>query len=165
MVLNWKWSPFMKAFRGNSIVCAAIIGKQIEVVRELLQRFTYTVSIYTDELDKRTYNKKKKMNKELFGIFGKNFNANNMLHLTYLYDVPEVRLILRYNGYLEHEHDEVYNRMNFKGQLPAKLRHQLKEVVSDTSGSDSSSENEDDVNLSRNIGSPQKQERLLSVAP
>jgi len=55
-----------------------------------------------------------------------------MLHHAYLYDFPEVRAILRANGYMFGK-SPFANRMNRRGQMPEKLRHESKAEDSNVS--------------------------------
>ena len=49
MVLQRKWSPFIKSFRNRSIISGAIWGEQSETVRMLLGEFEYS-KIETEQL-------------------------------------------------------------------------------------------------------------------
>ena len=88
MVLLLKWSPFIKSFQKQSILTAAIRGKQTELIRKLAN-FLFvadstkknTVKIFEDWV--------------VENWFGKDSDDNNPLHYAYLSDMPDIRQILR----------------------------------------------------------------------
>jgi len=48
MILQRKWSPFIKAFRNRSIVSGAILGGNIETIRYLLTKYKYESAGHVD---------------------------------------------------------------------------------------------------------------------
>ena len=88
MILLLKWSPFIKSFQKQSVLTAAIRGKQVEVVRKM-SNFIFvadsnkknTVKIFEDWVVENWY--------------GKDLDDNNPLHYAYLSDMPDIRQILR----------------------------------------------------------------------
>ena len=41
MIVNRKWSPFIKAYRNRSIVSGAIWGSRIETIRMMLGNYKF----------------------------------------------------------------------------------------------------------------------------
>lgn len=88
MILLLRWSPFIKSFQKQSILTAAIRGKQTELIRKLAN-FLFvadstkknTVKIFEDWV--------------VENWFGKDSDDNNPLHYAYLSDMPDIRQILR----------------------------------------------------------------------
>jgi hypothetical protein len=99
MVESRRWSPFIKSYKNRSIVSGAIWGSQVDVVRMLLGDYTYEnikAESFTD-FAKSLYNK--------------DLEDNNCLHYSYMIDLPEVRQILRDNGFFNGRSQ----RMNRRG--------------------------------------------------
>mmetsp|Transcript_7234 Transcript_7234/g.10126 ORF Transcript_7234/g.10126 Transcript_7234/m.10126 type:complete len:145 (+) Transcript_7234:846-1280(+) len=88
MILQLKWSPFIKSFQKQSVLTAAIRGKQTQLVRKI-SNFLFvadsskknTVKIFEDWVVENWY--------------GKDLEDNNPLHYAYLSDLPDIRQILR----------------------------------------------------------------------
>ena len=88
MILLLKWSPFIKSFQKQSVLTAAIRGKQVEVIRKM-SNFIFvadsekknTVKVLEDWVVENWY--------------GKDLDDNNPLHYAYLSDMPDIRQILR----------------------------------------------------------------------
>ena len=94
MILYRRWSPFIKAFRKQSVLTAAIKGKQTSLVRRL-SAYQYVQGKEQAGL----------MDLDLLpdlipinNIFNKDEDGQNPLHYAYLYDLPDIRQILRQSG-------------------------------------------------------------------
>ena len=83
MVLHMRWSPFIKSFKRQSVLTAAIRGKKVSLVR-LLSDFKF-VSAAEDELNLS------QVVDPVTNMFNKDLDGLNPLHYAYLYDLPEVR--------------------------------------------------------------------------
>lgn len=142
MVLQLKWSPFIKSFQKQSVLTAAIRGKQVNLVRKVAN-FLFvadaakksTVKIFEDWVVDNWY--------------GKDLDDNNPLHYAYLSDLPDIRQILRQSkldggelariaeGDKAHRpagHEPPGSRMNRRSQVPSQMRHEQKcEPSSDSS--------------------------------
>ena len=143
MVLQLKWSPFIKSFQKQSVLTAAIRGKQVNLVRKIAN-FLFvadaakksTVKIFEDWVVDNWY--------------GKDLDDNNPLHYAYLSDLPDIRQILRQSkldggemariaegGKAHHPHEPPGSRMNRRSQVPSQMRHEQKcEPSSDSSDQD-----------------------------
>ena len=111
MVLLLRWSPYMKSFKGANVISAAIHGSRIKVVRELISRFSFVAELKVSGKDKN-----KLRPDQVFKVYGKDFCDNNMLHNTYIRNLPEVRQILRSNNLMpKNIFGKVANRMNMQG--------------------------------------------------
>ena len=95
MVDRLQWSPYIKSFRKQSVLMAAIIGKKVEVCRMLINEYHFKA------VETRYFSEDKKLKKKWDGktdklqIFGKDDDDNNILHYCYIVDLPEVRQMLR----------------------------------------------------------------------
>ena len=84
MILLLKWSPFIKSFQKQSVLTAAIRGKQVEVIRKMAN-FIFVAS------------KEKKNTVRILedwvleNWYGKDHVDNNPLHYAYLVDMPNIR--------------------------------------------------------------------------
>ena len=114
MILNLKWSPFIKSFSNRSIISGAVWGEKIETVRMLIGDYIYENSDHESLINFQKT------------IFNKDLTDNNCLHYSYMKDLPEVRQILRDNGLY---YDTM--KLNRRGQMPTKLRHFTKAEDSD----------------------------------
>lgn len=110
MVRVRRWSPFIKSFKGRSIISGSIWGNQDTIVRYLLEDYKYSV-IHADQAEDFAKT-----------VFNKDSSDNNCLHYSYMVDMPEVRQILRDTGFYSMRS----NRLNRRGQLPTQLRHAMK---------------------------------------
>lgn len=88
MILLLKWSPFIKSYQKQSVLTAAIRGKQTELIRKMANflfvaddKKKNTVKIFEDWV--------------VENWFGKDLDDNNPLHYAYLSDMPDIRQILR----------------------------------------------------------------------
>ena len=88
MILLLKWSPFIKSYMKQSVLTAAIRGKQTELIRKMAN-FMFVAdqqkgdknSIFEEWVVENWY--------------GKDLEDNNPLHYAYLSDLPDIRQILR----------------------------------------------------------------------
>ena len=115
MILNRKWSPFIKAYRNRSIISGAIWGSKTETVRMMLANYKFEGFDQTGLIDFAR------------SLFNKDKDDNNCLHYCYMIDLPEVRQLLRDNQLF----DIRSQRLNRRGQLPSQLRHFVKAENSD----------------------------------
>ena len=92
MIVKLRWSPFMKAYRNRSIVSGAIWGSQVDTIRLILGEFRYDFGSAEHSL---------KLTDLLKEAFNKDIVDNNCLHYSYMIDLPEVRQLLRENGYYD----------------------------------------------------------------
>jgi len=79
MILNRKWSPFIKAYRNRSIISGAIWGSKTETVRMMLANYKFEGFDQTGLIDFAR------------SLFNKDKDDNNCLHYCYMIDLPEVR--------------------------------------------------------------------------
>ena len=86
--LSLRWSPFIKAFQKQSVLTAAIKGRQTELIRKMAN-FLFV----TDKAEKHTV--KILEDWVIENWFGKDLEDNNPLHYAYLSDMPDIRQILR----------------------------------------------------------------------
>jgi len=121
MVRTRRWSPFIKSFKNRSAISGAIWGNKPETVRYLLGEYQYDM-IHSDQVKDFAHS-----------VYNKDSSDNNCLHYSYMIDLPEVRQILRDNGYFSSRSQ----RLNIRGQLPTQLRHSIK-------AEDSNEETEDE---------------------
>lgn len=147
----------MKSFQQQSVLTAAIRGKQVDMVRKI-SNFLFvadsakksTTKIFEDWVVDNWY--------------GKDLHDNNPLHYAYLSDLPDIRQILRQSNLddvellkmsdlekkKQHAQKRVpaKSRMNRRSQVPSQMRHEQKcEASSDESdeGADGvSSDNEEE---------------------
>lgn len=120
MIESRKWSPFIKSYKNRSIVSGAVWGSQVDTVRMMLGDYTF------ENIHPTAHNDFAK------SLFNKDLADNNCLHYTYMIDLPEIRQILRDNGFF----NERSQRLNRRGQLPTKLRHYHKAEDSNEDTSD-----------------------------
>ena len=90
MILYKRWSPYLKSFKKQSVLTAAIRGKRITLVR-LMSNYQFVKkpkesNITLDDIVPIT------------NMFNKDVSGLNPLHYAYLYDLPNVRQILRQSG-------------------------------------------------------------------
>ena len=83
MILQRRWSPFIKSFEQRSIVSGCIIGKRTELLQSILGEYTY------EGVDQES------MLEIVNTFFTKDDSDNTSLHYAYMMDLPEVRELLR----------------------------------------------------------------------
>ena len=84
MILHKRWSPYIKSFKRQSVLTAAIRGKRVTLVR-LMSDFKFVAApdegvAFSDMVMVPITN-----------MFNKDSSGLNPLHYAYLYDLPEVR--------------------------------------------------------------------------
>ena len=102
MIVERRWSPFIKSFKKRSILAAAIIGGRSKTCRIIICDYVYPeVEIIRKDWPKNPKNYKKWMKDEnnRLKVFGKDKEDNNILHHTYVNMMPDVRDMLRTMGY------------------------------------------------------------------
>ena len=79
MVMHRKWSPFIKSFRNQSVMTAAIRGERVAVVQRLAGAFHYE-------------NEEESALAKVFrDVFNKDVEDNSSLHYAYQVDNPAIR--------------------------------------------------------------------------
>lgn len=96
MIMLLKWSPFIKSFQKQSVLTAAIRGKQTELIRKMAN------FIFVSGEGKR-HSMKIFEEWVVDNWFGKDLDDNNPLHYAYLSDMPDIRQILRQSKFDEGE--------------------------------------------------------------
>ena len=96
MILLLKWSPFMKSFQKQSVLTAAIRGKQVEVIRKMAN-FHFTTGAQTK------HSVRLLEDWVVENWYGKDVDDNNPLHYAYLNDMPDIRQILRQSDLMHGE--------------------------------------------------------------
>ena len=114
MVMHRKWSPFIKSFREQSVMTGAIKGERVNIVQRLAGGFEYKATEETS------------FSKFLRDVFNKDLQDNSCLHYAYAVDNPQIRQILKDNGFSRKDMPR-----NVRGQLPRELRHAKKCLDSD----------------------------------
>lgn len=88
MILLLRWSPFIKAYMKQSVLTAAIRGKQTELIRKMAN-FMFVA-------DQKKGDKTSVLEEWVVeNWYGKDLDDNNPLHYAYLSDMPDIRQILR----------------------------------------------------------------------
>lgn len=121
LIEDYLWSPFIKSYDDRSIISGAILGKQLEALRFMLENYEY------EDVNPTS------LAEFLRSFYGKDSHDNNAMHYAYMIDMPEVREILRSTKFDPLE----LQRLNRRGKLPSQLRHYTK-------AEDSISEDEDE---------------------
>lgn len=127
MIMLLKWSPFIKSFQKQSVLTAAIRGKQTELIRKMAN-FIFVAG------EGRRHSLKIFEGWVVDNWFGKDIDDNNPLHYAYLSDMPDIRQILRQSKFDEGNDPTVTKakhaqklpasqRMNRRSQVPAQMRH------------------------------------------
>ena len=88
MVVKLRWSPYIKSFRNQSVLMAAIIGKNVEVCRMLINEYKFEADENVYFSNDKTMKKKWKHKSDKLQIFGKDNDDNNILHYCYIMDLP-----------------------------------------------------------------------------
>ena len=79
MVMHRKWSPFIKSFRNQSVMTAAIRGERVAVVQRLAGAFHYE------------HEEESALAKVFRDVFNKDVEDNSSLHYAYQVDNPAIR--------------------------------------------------------------------------
>lgn len=103
MAKSWRWSPFIKSIKNRSIMSAAIIGQQIDVCRMILMDCEFP-EIIVDKVKAKKSKAEWLMKPDPYRVFGKDDDDNNILHLCYIYDMNDVRVLLRKKNLVKVEH-------------------------------------------------------------
>ena len=117
MILLKRWSPFIKSFQKQSVLTAAIKGKQTELIRKMANflfvtavQKKHTVKILEDWV--------------VENWFGKDTEDNTPLHYAYLSDLPDIRQILRQ----QHIEDIEKDLEDIEKEMDGKEDHKQKRV-------------------------------------
>ena len=97
MLVHCRWSPFIKSYRGRSVATASVIGQQAHVAQMLISEYEYRAQVMSRDQKKQAWLRKA----DKFKIFGKDLDDNNILHHTYIHNMPEVRQMLRDSYYIK----------------------------------------------------------------
>jgi len=90
MLVVLRWSPFLKSFKKRSILSGAIIGRQVEMASVIIEQFYYDVDLKSSPLRPKDLRRE-----DVFKVFGKDSDDNNILHHCYIAEMPEVRKMIR----------------------------------------------------------------------
>ena len=90
MLIHYRWSPFIKSFKDRSVLAGAVIGQQAVVAKLLIQEYEYTFEMPSDIVNMK--NPWLKLAVPMSSnVFGKDDDDNNVLHHTFINDMPDVR--------------------------------------------------------------------------
>ena len=76
MIMHRKWSPFIKSFRNQSVMTAAIRGERVSIVQRLAGAFEYKME------------EESSFTKFMRDVFNKDLQDNSCLHYAYQVDNP-----------------------------------------------------------------------------
>ena len=102
MIVDFKWSPFIKSFKKRSVLSAAIFGQRKTICKIIINDYEYRPNEKSLETVDGKLEKWRK-SKDIFKIFGKDEDDNNILHHTYINEMPSVRSLLLKHEYISTE--------------------------------------------------------------